>query len=143
MNKLYVGIGVVVVLLLGLSYYAGTYHSFGYDSTVYNCSNPAPSELCASDQFYNDFQRWKLMNKDISKKAQSSAVMEFQNEIDLSKGLQDRLGAEIPSGYDWNEQKARFVKKPIVAEAPAQTTPATATPAPVTPAKPAPPPPKK
>jgi len=81
-----------------------------------------PNELCPSDQFLYDTQHLKEMKQDLAKRAQSSEVRTFQDEVDTAGGLQQRLVNEInatkgcgpaignvQAPCEWSDAKGKFI----------------------------------
>jgi len=63
-------------------------------------------EKCPSPEWLADFKRLKAM---IDKYKMP------KDEQDQASGIQQRLMKEIPAGYQWNEEKLKFVKIPAPA----------------------------
>jgi hypothetical protein len=105
---LYVVLTVVLAATAAGLYYLGMHHA----SASYNCV-AGPNELCASDQFHSDRLRVKELDKEITEQTKSGAVRSWQDKIDLRNGLAERLNAqmdvELKQGYNWNDDKGRFV----------------------------------
>jgi hypothetical protein len=57
------------------------------------------------------------MDKEIAAMAHSKAIREWQDKIDLRNGIVQRNNAQLEEakkgGLDWNEDRQRFLKKPV------------------------------
>jgi hypothetical protein len=122
-------IAVAAVAVLVGSAEFGNWLGHRPKNAPYHCT-AGPGEICASDQFYKDYQHMLDLQEAVAKAQQSSGMRELQEKQDLSTGIASRLAQQIPQGYAWDRNKERFVKPP---------TPSVPTPPPATPpAAPAP-----
>lgn len=73
-----------------------------------------PDEVCASDLWYADYLKFKALGakyvipQEILKKYQMP-----QDVQDQIKGWGLRLASAAPKGFDWSEEKQRWVKIPV------------------------------
>lgn len=91
-------------------------------SAVPKCT-AGPGELCPSDSFYRDFERWSKLKKKVEAQQDSSEAIDAQNQADEFSGMTQRLVGQVPKGYDWSEEKRKFLARPAP-PAPAPTAPA-------------------
>jgi hypothetical protein len=75
----------------------------------------AADEQCPTAQWLEDFERLQALNKKYAPPRDAQFLM---------KGLQESLVSNIPAGYDWNEPKMKFVRKPGQATNPVPQPPA-------------------
>ena len=61
-------------------------------------------EICPTADWYRDYQKLMALN---------AKYKIPQDQQDYINGLLARLRQAIPQGYDWNEDKRKFVKKPV------------------------------
>jgi hypothetical protein len=91
------------------------------------------NELCASDKFYAEYQRYKDYQVKYAPPKDVQLIMKG-----ITADLNEEIQVEMKQGFTWNEQKMRFVKpEPPVAAKPA-TPPQVAPVAPVPDPKPLP-----
>ena len=116
------GIVLVTALLCGLGYVVDArIHQASYHCVA------GPNELCASDEWYSDFEKLKTL--------QVPYQMPKEKQ-DMVAGMVQRLSRDIPAGYQWDEKKVRFVRQPITQKFDAPNAPPpTAGPPPPEPAK--------
>lgn len=69
-------------------------------------------QVCPSDQFSSDYQAFLALRDQVVAATRSSALRDFQAKSDQLVGLQQRLGQEIPKGYQFDEGTRKFVKIP-------------------------------
>lgn len=86
------------------------------DST-YSCV-AGKDEICASPEFYADFQRWEVLKDDVQTEQKTKVPSDLQEKLDRLSGMTNRLQQSMPHGYDWNIEKKRFVKAAPIAPLP-------------------------
>lgn len=90
------------------------------------------NELCASDKFYAEYQRYKDYQVKYAPPKDVQLIMKG-----ITADLNEEIQVEMKQGFTWNEQKMRFVKpEPPVAAKP--VTPPSGPVAPVPDPKPLP-----
>lgn len=117
-TKILVSSAAFAITLVGGGVGAGYYISHRSSPPSYSCV-AGPDELCASDQFFSDYQRWKTLKADLAKQQESTELRDLQNKSDQLSGMTTRLSQQIPQGYAWDEKKSRFVKASPSAPPPA------------------------
>lgn len=89
--------------------------------------HPGQGELCPSEAFYNDFQRWKALRAKITEMQKDSHVTALQETGDEFQGLTSRLNNQFPAGHTWDEKRSIFIPAPQlqqpVQQAPVQAPP--------------------
>ena len=86
---------------------------------AYHCL-AGPNEQCATEEWYSELQDLQALNKKYSPPA------DVQREMKEKLAL---LQSTVPQGYDWNDEKKKFVKRA------APPMPTVANPVPAAPAK--------
>ena len=109
---LYIAIAVFssILIVLLVSQIWHSYH--GSSQAEFSCS-PGPDEQCPSDLFLSDYRRLKQLNAEITKESRSDEQLALQRKIDETLGISQRLNAQIPAGYKWDEKRERFIKAPV------------------------------
>lgn len=81
------------------------------------------NELCASDKFYAEYDRYKAYQAKYGPPPDVTLIMKG-----IMADLNEEIQAEMKQGYSWNEQKMRFVKpEPTAAVTPVKPTTSTPT----------------
>lgn len=67
----------------------------------------AANEWCPPDAWWKDYQRVQAFN---AKYAPKPPAQPPQDEVDLIRGITDRLVGQIPPGYTWDPKLEKAVK---------------------------------
>ena len=91
LNKLYL-LGITGILLFAAAC---------AKKEAYHCL-AGPNEQCATEEWYSELQDLQALNKKYSPPA------DVQREMKEKLAL---LQSTVPQGYDWNDEKKKFVKR--------------------------------
>lgn len=65
---------------------------------------------CPTQQFLSDVKTMKGLQKDIETQEKSSVFLAVQRKKDQLMGMSIRLRQQIPTGFDWDDNKGEFVR---------------------------------
>jgi hypothetical protein len=98
------------ILLAGAGAGGGFYAHRTASPPPYSCT-AGQNEQCASDQWYQDYERFVALRTELNPKPKLTAD-QVRQKTDEMQGILNRLRIDAPSGFDWDEKKLRFVKRP-------------------------------
>lgn len=75
---------------------------------------PGPDERCPTDQFVADYRALIHLQKEVADMANAPEFKKVQEKSDQLTGMSQRLGTQVPAGFQWDAGKMKFtaVKPP-------------------------------
>jgi hypothetical protein len=73
---------------------------------------------CPSQDFLRGYDHWKELREAIGTSTGKESVTVTEQRGDEFNGLTNRLENLVPKGYQWDENKRRFIPIPVSAQSP-------------------------